>query len=464
MLRYFRINDPYRLLAILVLQLILFLPVLIDVPDLTYPELKSIVVGEKIREGFTPYTQLIDTSAPLTDWVSGASHFLFGDSLTGRHIFAFFLLFLQATMLGLIFIDKKVFPDSTYVPALIFAILCTFSFDMLALTGELVGSFFLILSLNSLFKQLEFKEQRNENVFNAGLFIGIASLFSFSYSVFIVAALIILGLYSRANTGKFLLALLGFLMPNLLLVSIYYLNGGTAQLWNYFYLPNLKGGMGYFSFGALMKTLALPIAFLITSLVILTRDSRFTKYQSQLVQAMFFWMIFSIVQIAYSNDMRPQSMISLFPALTFYISHMLLMIRRRKFAEISLLVLLLGVPAIALMSRYKTIAVADYSAMIVDVSKRTVPAGKKIVVLDDSPASYVGNALATPFLDWSLSKEIFESPDFYENQLQVYHGFKADPPDLVVDPSNLMAPFLNRMPDLRVKYKRTETGYTRISN
>ena len=105
LLRYFRINDPYRLLAILVLLLLMALPVFIDTPGMTFPELKSIVIGQKIREGFTPYTHIVDSTPPLTDWFYAGCDFLFGSSLTARHIFALFLIFVQACLLGSIFID-----------------------------------------------------------------------------------------------------------------------------------------------------------------------------------------------------------------------------------------------------------------------------------------------------------------------------------------------------------------------
>lgn len=463
LLRYFRINDPYRLLAILVLLLLMALPALIDTPGMTFPELKSIVIGQKIREGFTPYTQIVDSTAPLTYWFYAGCDFLFGNSLTARHIFAFFLIFIQTCLLGVIFIDKKVFPDSTYIPPLIFGILCMFSFDALTLSGELAGSFFLLLALNNLFKELEFKEQRNEYVFNAGLCIGIASLFAFSFAVYALAALIILGLYSRVTASKFLLVLVGLLLPHLLLFSIYYLNDGLFELWSYYYLPNLKGGDSYSGFTSILFLIAVPLVLLVVSLVVLTRDSRFTKYQSQLVQAIFFWMIFAIIQIWVSDDLRPQSLITLFPPIAFYLSHMLLMIRRRKFAEIAFWILCAGIFGGALMARYNSLDTTYGNLLVSDDVKPTV-ASKRILVLGPQLTYYKDNELATPFFDWTLSREIFDSPQFYENQMTVYRGLAADPPEMILDKENLIAPFLKRMPDINKKYKRTEEGYKLISN
>jgi hypothetical protein len=464
LLRYFRINDPYRLLVILILLLLMALPVFIDGPGMTFPELKSIVLGQKVREGNTPYTAIVDSTAPLTNWFYAASHFLFGDSLIARHIFGFFLIFVQICLLGIIFIDKKVFPDSTYIPPLIFGILFMFSFDTLTLSGELAGAVFLLLAINNLFKELEFKEQRNEYVFNAGLCIGIASLFAFSFAVYAFAALIILGLYSRVTTSKFLLVIVGLLLPHLLLIAIYYLNDGMQELWTYYYLPNLKGGDSYSGFSSLLLLMAVPLGLLVVSLVLLTRDSRFTKYQSQLVQAMFFWMAFGVIQVWVSDELRPQSLITLFPPIAFYLSHMLLIIRRRKFAEIAFWILCLGTFGGSLFARYNSIE-SNYGELLVPSGQAKPEVDRKrILVLGPQLELYRHNELATPFFDWELSKEIFESPEFYENQLTVYHGLSSDRPDVILDPANLLAPFLKRMPEISKEYARTSSGYRRISN
>ena len=156
-----------------------------------------------------------------------------------RHILAFLLIFLQASYLGIVFSSKKAFAENTYIPSLVFAILFTFSFDTIALTPELVGSGFLLLALNSLFKQLEFREQGNESIFNLGLYIGIASLFALSFAIFIVGCSLILIFFTRSSARQYFLMIFGFLLPHILLLSGYYLMDGLNEIWQYFYLPNL---------------------------------------------------------------------------------------------------------------------------------------------------------------------------------------------------------------------------------
>src|SRR5687767_10725047 len=114
LLRYFRINDPYRLLGLLVILLIIYLPLFIDLPPITNPELKSMLVGEKIHEGSKMYAEVADNTAPLAAWFHALVDIVFGRSLLARHILAFIIIFFQSAFLGIIFITKKVFSENTF--------------------------------------------------------------------------------------------------------------------------------------------------------------------------------------------------------------------------------------------------------------------------------------------------------------------------------------------------------------
>jgi hypothetical protein len=185
------------------------------------------------------------------------------------------------------------------------------------------------------------------------------------------------------------------------------------------------------------------------SLVMLNRDARFTKYQSQLVQTMFFWMIFSFLQILYSKDLRPQSFITLIPSFSFYIAHFLLLIRRKKFAEISLWVLLISIVSVGYLARYNKIPSVHYSDLFVGESK---------LMLGDDLSIYKNNTLGSGFLNWRLSREIIEQPDYYENIVLINNSFRNDFPEVIIDPSNLMPYVFDRSPILKAKYSASGDG------
>lgn len=454
LLRYFRINDPYRLSGLLALLVTIYLPFFISDQLLTVPELKNIVIGEKLNDGLRPYAELIDSTPPLTMWINALVEMVFGRSLMARHILAFFLLFFQSAYLGILFIDKKVFTENTFIPSVIFSILAFFSFDTLALSGELFGAGFLLLALNSLFKEIEFKEQRNETVFNLGLFISLASLCSFANTMYLLAALGILAFYTRSTPRKYLLMVFGFFLPHALLSSVYFLRGEMPMLWEYYYAPNFNfQSTSYISIKSLLMLGAIPLFYLLVSVVILNREARFSKYQSQLLQAMFLWLISSFPLIAFSRDLRPQNLIVLIPGFSFFITHFLLLIRRRRFAEINLWALLVSVVVVAYLGRYEKLGSVDYRSLIIKTQSGS--ADKKILVLNDNISAYASNKLGTGFFDWSLSRNVFENPDVYDHVLMVHKSFTEDPPDEVIDPDNLMAAFFSRIPELKARYVNT---------
>jgi hypothetical protein len=460
LLRYFRINDPYRLIGLLAISLILFVPAIADAPPLSIPELKSILIGGKISHGAAPYTHLIDSTAPLTSWFYGLMDLVFGKSVLARHIVAFLIILAQSIYIGFVFINRKVFSESTYLPSLLFVILYSFSYDTLALTGELIGSGFLLLALNNLFKELEYRSKRDDIVLGLGLYISLASLSSFAYCIYFFGAGVILVVYSRRELRVFLLLLTGFALPHLLLISSYFMAGHTESLLQFYYTPNLQfRDVSLMNLTGLLYLSGVPILFLVMSLLILNREARFSKYQSQILQSMFLWLAFTIIQIMYAKGLRPQSLITAVPPISYFISNFLLLIRRRRIAEWSLWTLFLGVMLVSNLARYQRLPKIKYDRLQVSTETNKDINGKRIVVLGDNINYYQGNELATPFMDWRLSRSIFVDLDYYKNVIRIAEGFNEDLPDVIVDPEQLMRGVFGRIPYLKKHYRQERPGW-----
>jgi hypothetical protein len=463
LLRYFRINDPYRLVGLLVLLLIIYLPLFLDPPAATHPEFKSILVGEKIHSGSKMYTEVADNTAPLAAWFHAFLDMIFGRSVFARHIFAFVIIFFQSILLGIIFITKKVFNENTFIPSLIFSILFFFSFDTLSLTDELLGSGFLLLALDHLFKEIEFRMPRDETTFNLGLFLSLATLFYLPYIIFLFGALVILFLFARTSPRKILLLVFGFVLPHLFVLSFSYLNDSLAKTWEYYYMSNLTFNKEFLvSIKGLLILAALPLIYLMVSIVMLNRLARFSKYQAQLLQSIFLWLGFCFIYFLFCRDMRPQTLIVLIPPITFLLTHFLLLIRRKRLAELNLWILLIGVVSMSYLARYNNLGGVDYSKLTVMQPDNSFPvSNKRLLVLGGDANLYLNNKPATPYLNWKISKEIFQNPDYYESVTDVYHSFTNDPPDVILDKDNLMKPFMERIPELKKQYIREGAMYTR---
>lgn len=454
MLRFFRINDPYRLLAILIFMILFSLPLMINVPALTTPELKSMVVGEALNNGQMMYAQVYDSTAPVAAGTFGFIDWLMGRSVIGRQVLALILIFFQASFFAILLIYNKAYNDNTYVPALIFGLLCFVSFDFLSVTPELLGSTVLLLALNNLFREIEFRVQRDGTVINVGFYTGLASLFVFTYGIFLLAAFAILIVFSRISFRKSLLLLFGFFLPHFVVGVYYYFRDALPALWNNFYLENLlHTDTNLISGKSLLMLGLLPIVYFVFSLFMMTREARFTKYQSQLFQLMFLWLLFCIVQAFLTRQLTPHSLIIMIPSLAYFFSHYLLLIRRKWIAESMLWVLIFGIISVSLMAVRGRIDSIDYSRMYVSAAKTNV-SGKRVMVLGDDLSLYRNNELGGYFLDWRLSERTLSGVQYYDNVLTIDEMFHSSPPDVIVDEKGLFASLANRIPSLNNLYRK----------
>jgi hypothetical protein len=452
-LRFFRINDPYRLLALLVLLVLVSIPILIQLPPLMLQELSGMVLGEQVHDKIM-YVEVIDRTAPLMAMMDGFLDFLFERSLTGRHLLALVIIFFQASYFGILLINNRAYNENSYVPALIFGLLCFFSFDLLAITPELLASTLLLLALNNLFKEIEFRVDRDSIVLNLGVFIGLASLFVLSYTIFLFGAIIILLVFARSSIRKILLVVAGFALVHGILLTWYYVYGNTEELWNHFYRANIwADGAPLMSISGLGLLLAVPLGYFVFSLFMLTREARFTKYQSQLFQTIFLWLAIALIQLWLMPARSPHSLYTLIPSLAYFISHYLLLIRRKGIAELMFWIFFSGIMVVSTMSREGLVKAVDYGNVLAPTSPYdSTVTGKKVMVLSQDRSWYRNNTMAGYFLDWELSRRIIEAADEYDNIILVNKSLEEDTPDLIIDPENKLGPVLERLPKWKEKY------------
>jgi len=200
--------------------------------------LKDIVLGELLNSGKIIYQQVVDDTPWAASWLAKLAELVLGRSILMRHIFALLIIFFQAAFFAFILIRNRAYNESNYLPAFIFGLICFFSFDMLSLSRELLASTCLLFALNNIFKEIEFKVQRDEIILNIGVFLGIASLLVFSYTVFLIGSLVILFGFTRITLRKSLLLTFGFIFPHLALICLFYFRDGLPEFVQYFYGSN----------------------------------------------------------------------------------------------------------------------------------------------------------------------------------------------------------------------------------
>ena len=427
---------------------------MINTPALTTPELKSMVIGEALDNGQMMYAEVYDSTAPVAAGTFGVMDWMMGRSIMGRQILALILIFFQASFFAILLINNKAYNDNTFVPGLIYGLLCFVSFDFLSVTPELLGSTVLLLALNNLFREIEFRVQREGTIINVGFYTGLASVFVFTYSIFLLAAFVILIVFTRISFRKSLLLLFGFFLPHVVIGVYYYFRDALPALWNNFYLENLlHTDTNLISGKSLLMLGLLPIVYFVFSLFMMTREARFTKYQSQLFQVMFLWLLFCLVQIFLTRQLTPHSLIIMIPSLAYFFSHYLLLIRRKWIAESMLWILIIGIISVGLYAVRGNISSIDYSRMFVTAPKTQIT-NKKVMVLGDDLSVYRNNELGGYFLDWRLSERTLNGVQYYDHVLTIDEMFHSCPPDVIVDERGMFATLASRIPALMNMYKK----------
>ncbi len=452
------------MLAVLFVLILFSLPFFIDPVPVSIQELSSMVLGEAIH-GKLMYADIYNHTPPIAAVIHGMLDSVFGRSLTARHVIAIGILFFQAASFAILLINNKAYTDSSYIPAFIFAILSLFSVDMISLSPELLASTILLLALNNLFKEIEFTRQHDEYILNLGVYLGLATLLVFSTYIFFIGTIIILILSTRVNPRRLLLLLFGFILPHALLLTFYFYRGETGLLWTNFYKPNLIPSSEYFiGLGSIFVLFALPILYFIFSLITIGRDVRLTKYQSQLVQVMFLWLLVALIYFFLTPERTPHSLVFILPPLAFLISHYFLHIRRKMAAELLLWVFIFGLSTVSLLARYGKLKSVNYASLFPKVQKSLTIHGQRVLVLGESEGLYLRNQPAMGFLDWELSKEIFERPEYFQHDIIILKSFRKEMPEVIVDKNDLMKEILRRIPELRSRYKREGIFYKLIPN
>src|SRR6185369_10539578 len=124
------------------------------------------------------------------------------------------------------------------------------------------------------------------------------------------------------------------------------------------------------------------LTFLLFALVMLNREARFTKYQSQLLQVMLLWLVVSFLEIIFTRELTPHSFITFVPPLAYFISHYILLIRRKWIAESMMWIFLISTIALSTAARMRKISSIDYAGLFVKNSKyKSFVKDKRILVL-----------------------------------------------------------------------------------
>jgi hypothetical protein len=158
------------------------------------------------------------------------------------NIISFLLIFFQAVFINIMVAKYRVATELSLLPGLFYCLIASFLPDFMTLSPILLANTFLILAMFHLYDVYK-NNTPAAQIFDVGLWIGVASLFYFSYTLFFLWGIVGLGLLRGLRLKELLMYLIGFIVPYFLFGVFLFWNDSLPALWNHF-----AQNLGIFSF------------------------------------------------------------------------------------------------------------------------------------------------------------------------------------------------------------------------
>jgi hypothetical protein len=455
----FRIGSPYRILSVLAFLLLLRLPVLLNGVPVLSTELKWMLVGERMDQGYMLYTDIWDNTAPLSAFVYWLIDLFFGRSPRVYQVIALLLVMGQAAYFNASAQRRQLFSEKTSVPALLYVVCMSLFFDFFTLSPVLMGAFFLLFALDSAFAHLS-RDTDADEAFAVGFYIGVATLFYLPLAWFAGLMFVVLLLLSAIRFRKFFLLLFGFGFPTGIAWLLFYLmNGQRALYFNWINATFSLGTQYYATLGGYLFIL-FPFAglLLVAGWRLFGGEARFINYQIRCQQLMVLWVMVAALSLFFVNDLTPSQFIVLVPAVVFFGTHYFLLMRQRWLAEVIFMVFLALVLIISYGGLYQAPLfqpLVHYQALVVGENPlKNNLQQQKVLILGDEIAEYQHNTPATPYLNWTLARRHFDDLDNFVSVTRLYENFRRDPPEVIIDKRGIVPKLFDRIPALGNAYQQ----------
>lgn len=148
------------------------------------------------------------------------------------------LVFLQATALNALVANNRLDDTVTLFPGVFYILIASALPRFLNLSPLHLANTFFLIAISELFKVYK-KPSAADNIFNVGFWIGVASLFYFSYSIFILLAFVALGILRAFNLQERLMVVIGALVPYILVGVFVFWNDKWSDFVQVQFLNNL---------------------------------------------------------------------------------------------------------------------------------------------------------------------------------------------------------------------------------
>lgn len=464
MLSFFKINDPWRMIGILFLLVLLRIPyLLMDLP-ISQPEMIWLLIGERISNGHLMYTGILDDTGPFSTLIYGISHSFFGKSVNAYRIAAVFVILFQVYFINQLFIRFKSFDENSYIPAFVMAVFFHITFDFLTLSPSLMGATFVLLAFGQLLGQTTINQNPTESVLLMGLYAGMGFCFHFPLIVFLPFMIFSGIVINGFSLQQLVLAITGYFLPvSICALFFFWVDGLYEFLQNYFLSASGVETIFHVRYTDLLFLFIIPLSLSLLGYLRNNFIGRMNLNQHRQNRLFIIYGVFLIGTFFFANRISPYQLICFLPLFTYFVTHLMINHQKPLLQSIWFYSFFLIVPFLGYSwTFYKKNdpSFIDYSIQPGD--KNLFTSGLPILVLGNDLSYYNNASLATPYLHYGLTKKYFKNSGDVKKLTSIYLHFIEDQPVYVIDEEGIFTDLMEHLPKLKNMYREERPGVFRL--
>jgi hypothetical protein len=424
----------------------------------TAPELRHMLVGERLAHGFNMYRDVYDNTAPLSAMLYWIIDLLAGRSFVVYRIAAMLLLLFQALRLNTTLIKHKVYAGSNYLPALVYLVLGSLSFEFNMLTPLLIGNTFVIMSLPYIIT-LSREGFDNNRLFVGGLLIGLAAMSYLPLALFLLVGLFAVIFFASGTFRSFLLMLCGFAFPYAVLITYYFYSGALNEFIELHLLRPWQLQVNFLRPPAeVAKLMTIPAVILLLSLLSASSQPQRLVFQVKFQQLMWVWLLTSLLLIFTREEISVATFILVLPPIAYFSEFLFTSTRKLWILNTIFLITLTGI----LLLRYRLVLgineylQLDESPLLLEPDSLIPVRNSTVLVLGDDINYYIQNRPVTPYLNWELAQGHFGNLGEFQAVFDITQNISNELPSYIIDKGSLMPELQYKLPDIFKRYEQTE--------
>jgi len=250
------------------------------------------------------------------------------------------LIFIQAVIIIAMVNKNKITRENSMFAGLFYILVVTLFPDFNYFSPALLANTAVILMLFNIFSAYK-KNGPNSNVFNAGIFAGMAMMLDFSYGIFFVAGLVGFSVVKAFKFVERIQYIIGFVIP-IFLTATYYFLIDQLPMFQEMFFNNLKWldwfvPMNYITY---IKIIVFGIILLYILLNFNNYGKKNSVHAQRKVEVLFWFIAFSALTFLFQPGIRLDHLLVMSVPVGILLGFSILAIENKQIAEVLHIILI----------------------------------------------------------------------------------------------------------------------------